>query len=191
LSPLTASDARTVHLDIPRAASLAHSHTSPGAREKKRKLVGELFETGEAHRGAAARIDILGRLRPVLRFECLGEPGRSYDAEKKGKRAVDAQEQGVVGFADHAANFDDRNGGDFIDRDLGSLTQSVSLGRMDFKSDLIGVVAQHGRERANHNRRQFGEKIALHDKRGTGLAVVSRRHHDHELTAPHYGSGHW
>lgn len=51
-----------------------------------------------------------------------------------------------------------------IDCDLGRLTQSLALRRRNFRSGLIGVVAQHGCQRANHDRRQFGEKIALGDE---------------------------
>jgi len=48
---------------------------------------------------------------------------------------LDAQEQGVVGFAYHPADFGDRDNGDFVDCDLRNLAESIALGRLDF--DLI------------------------------------------------------
>ena len=75
-------------------------------------------------------------------------------------------------------------------RDLRNVTQSISLRRVDYKTELIRIHAQHRRQRANRHGRQLGEEIALHDKRGAWLAVVPRCCNDHELTTPHYGAGH-
>lgn len=93
-------------------------------------------------------------------------------------------------MSDDVADLGDGNDGDFVDRDLGDLAQPVAGGRLDFEPELIGVVAQHARQRADHGGGQFGEEIALHDQRRTRLSVIARRRDDDELAAPHYDSGH-
>ena len=118
-------------------------------------------------------------------YSKTGGQRRSYDAEEEGERPTDAQQQRVVGFADHTTDLGDGNGGDFVDGDLRDFTQAIALRGMNFKPELVGVVAQHRGQRANDDRRQFGEKIALHDKRGTRFAIISSRRDDHELAAPH------
>ena len=69
-------------------------------------------------------------------------------------------EQGVVGLAYHTADFGDGDNGDFVDCDLRNLAESIALGRLDFKPELIRVIAKRRRQRTNHDGRQFREKYS-------------------------------
>jgi hypothetical protein len=70
---------------------------------------------------------------------------QSYDAQKERQRPIDSQEQGVVGLAYHTADFGDGDNGDFVDCDLRNLAESIALGRLDFKPELIRVIAKRRR----------------------------------------------
>jgi hypothetical protein len=79
----------------------------------------------------------------------------------------------------------DGDNGDFVDCDLRNLAESIALGRLDFKPELIRVIAKRRRQRTNHDGRQFREKFTLHNKRWARFAIIPRGRDDHELTAPH------
>jgi hypothetical protein len=119
-----------------------------------------------------------------------GRNRRSYDAQEESECAIDPQEQSVTGFPGHAADFGNGNKGDFVIGDLRNFTQSIALRRIGFEPERIRIIAKRRHQRANHHGRQFGEKIALHDKRGTQFAVVPRGRNGHALIVPQYGPSH-
>ena len=58
---------------------------------------------------------------------------------KSASARLTLQEQCVVGLAYHTADFGDGDNGDFVDCDLRNLAESIALGRLDFKPDLISA----------------------------------------------------
>jgi hypothetical protein len=127
---------------------------------------------------------------PALAAGRITRTPTSYDAQEEGESPIDPQQQSVAGFPDHVADFGNRTDRDFVDGDLRNFARSVLLRGINLEPELIRIIAKRRRQRANHHGRQLGEKIALHDERGARLALIPRRRNDHELSTPHYGSGH-
>ena len=100
---------------------LESSGAEAGSRAKRRswsmaerqRIVEAALASGASVAGVARAHDINANL--VFKWIRRSREGWRDSRCGAGKRAVDAQEQGVVGFADHAADFRGGNGRDLVD----------------------------------------------------------------------------